>query len=93
MDKKSWGIKRVCLGCGIRFYDFGESPIVCPNCSMVFDPEYLSKRKTKNSQDKNNDADLRIDIADDILSSEDTEDDIVTLDEGDDNISLDDEKI
>ena len=47
MNKEDWGIKRVCLRCGSRFYDLNKSPILCPNCGEEFDVEYLIKKKTK----------------------------------------------
>jgi uncharacterized protein (TIGR02300 family) len=37
--KPVWGIKRTCLSCGARFYDLTKTPIVCPSCEAVFDPE------------------------------------------------------
>ncbi len=33
-DKR--GLKRVCVDCGIRFYDMKKRPIICPNCSTEF---------------------------------------------------------
>jgi uncharacterized protein (TIGR02300 family) len=42
--KPEWGIKRVCQGCGAKFYDLKRSPIVCPKCETVFDPDSLGKR-------------------------------------------------
>jgi uncharacterized protein (TIGR02300 family) len=89
MSRDDWGIKRVCLSCGTRFYDFNKSPIICPTCGAVFDPEYLLKRKTKNSQEKSDDiiddidtvvedGDLIDESGDDL---EDTDDDIVLNDE------------
>ena len=87
MDKKDWGIKRVCLGCGARFYDFNKSPIICPSCGDVYDTEYLSKRKSKPMSEKE-DEDIIID--DDIIPEDE---DIVSLDEeSEDNVvSLDDD--
>ncbi len=87
MDKKDWGIKRVCLGCGSRFYDFYKSPIICPSCGDVYDAEYLSKRKSKPMSEKE-DEDIIID--DDIIPEDE---DIVSLDEeSEDNVvSLDDD--
>lgn len=32
-------MKRTCYGCGARFYDLHRSPIVCPVCNAVYDPE------------------------------------------------------
>ena len=39
MAKPEWGLKRTCLSCGTRFYDMTKTPIVCPSCATVFDPE------------------------------------------------------
>ncbi len=39
MVKTEWGTKRECGGCGTRFYDLGNNPIVCPKCEEVFTPE------------------------------------------------------
>ena len=37
------GLKRICMGCGTRFYDFNKRPIVCPSCKA----EFLIEVKTK----------------------------------------------
>ena len=88
MDKKNWGITRVCLGCGTRFYDFNKSPIICPSCGDVYDAEYLSKRKSKPISEKEEDDDIIID--DDIITEDD---DIVSLDEESEDsvVSLDED--
>jgi uncharacterized protein (TIGR02300 family) len=52
MNKEAWGIKRVCLQCGTRFYDLNKSPILCPNCGEEFDPDYMTKKKSKLEEDK-----------------------------------------
>ncbi|MGQ0526599.1 MAG: FYDLN acid domain-containing protein [Alphaproteobacteria bacterium] len=42
------GLKRVCVSCGIRFYDFNKRPIECPNCDTQFTGELKVKgRRTK----------------------------------------------
>ncbi|GHU11074.1 hypothetical protein FACS189449_01790 [Alphaproteobacteria bacterium] len=90
MTKDEWGIKRICQGCGVRFYDFNKSPIICPACGAQFDPEHLYKRKTKNSQEKSDDAEsIAVDIPDDDVLAAET-DDIDDLGDGD--IALDDSK-
>ncbi|MDR2723826.1 MAG: FYDLN acid domain-containing protein [Holosporaceae bacterium] len=90
MDRDNWGIKRTCLNCGARFYDFSKSPIICPACGTIFDPDYLSKRKTKNFQEKSDDViediDTVVEGADLIDESSDD------LDDCDEEIVLDDEK-
>src|SRR5438067_668629 len=30
------GTKRLCAGCGAKFYDLSKDPIVCPKCGTVF---------------------------------------------------------
>lgn len=41
----SRGLKRVCVGCGIRFYDLNKRPISCPNCSTEFTGEIKLKTR------------------------------------------------
>ena len=43
MAKPEWGIKRICLSCGARFYDLNNSPIVCPSCGTVYDVEVATR--------------------------------------------------
>lgn len=92
MNKADWGIKRVCLECSTRFYDFSKTPIICPNCNSVFDPDYLLKKKTRNSQEKNEDIEsIGTDVEfGDIV--DDPDEVIVTLDDSDDDIPLNDAK-
>ena len=45
MAKADLGTKRACLACGMRFYDFSRSPIVCPGCGAEFDPENIIKSR------------------------------------------------
>ncbi len=35
------GEKRLCLGCGTKFYDLGLDPIICPKCKTQFIPPAL----------------------------------------------------
>lgn len=49
MAKPELGIKRMCLGCGARFYDLQQTPIVCPSCGAEFDPESAMKLKRSRS--------------------------------------------
>jgi uncharacterized protein (TIGR02300 family) len=39
------GLKRVCVGCGIRFYDFNKRPIKCPSCDAEFSGEIKLKAR------------------------------------------------
>lgn len=52
MANPKWGTKRSCQSCGIKFYDLQKSPIVCPSCSAVFDPEALLKSRRPRSAPK-----------------------------------------
>lgn len=37
MAKPELGTKRLCAGCGAKFYDLGKDPITCPKCGTVFE--------------------------------------------------------
>jgi uncharacterized protein (TIGR02300 family) len=92
MNKDQWGIKRVCTSCATRFYDLNKSPILCPSCDSVFDPEYLSKRRSKITQEKNASTDeITADEMDEGLI-EDEGEHLDELDESDGDISLNEEK-
>jgi len=45
MAKPELGTKRRCSACGLKFYDFKKSPILCPGCNHQFDPEQLLKSR------------------------------------------------
>jgi uncharacterized protein (TIGR02300 family) len=34
--KPELGIKRLCAGCGAKFYDLNKDPITCPKCGTVY---------------------------------------------------------
>jgi uncharacterized protein (TIGR02300 family) len=44
MTKTELGTKRLCAGCGTKFYDLHHSPITCPKCNAVFEPVDVNKR-------------------------------------------------
>ncbi|MDR3450188.1 MAG: TIGR02300 family protein [Alphaproteobacteria bacterium] len=50
--KAEWGMKRLCPGCGARYYDMKKNPPVCPTCKTPFDPENLVRAKRGRSTDK-----------------------------------------
>ncbi len=43
MAKPEWGTKRICNGCGNRYYDMGRPDPTCPSCSVLYNPEALLK--------------------------------------------------
>ena len=85
MAKPEWGKKRICLACNTKYYDFNKSPIICPSCGSVFDPDiYLKSRKGKNlstkvvsekkqnmSDDMTNIDDIDTDTDDEVVSDDD----------------------
>lgn len=45
MVKPAWGTKRTCQSCDAKFYDMQRSPIACPKCGAIFDPEASLKTR------------------------------------------------
>ncbi|WP_439530353.1 TIGR02300 family protein [Pannonibacter sp.] len=37
MAKPELGTKRLCPGCGAKYYDLNRTPITCPKCGTLFD--------------------------------------------------------
>ena len=52
MAKADLGTKRACLSCGMRFYDFKRSPILCPGCGTEVDLENIIKNHKSRSKSK-----------------------------------------
>lgn len=44
MAKPELGTKRLCGGCGARFYDLNKDPIVCPKCGTIYEPIAVTGR-------------------------------------------------
>lgn len=44
MAKPELGTKRLCGGCGAKFYDLNKDPIVCPKCGTVYEPAATTVR-------------------------------------------------
>jgi uncharacterized protein (TIGR02300 family) len=42
--KPDLGTKRLCAGCGAKFYDLNRTPMVCPKCETVFTPVVAATR-------------------------------------------------
>ena len=45
MAQADLGLKRTCLSCGMRYYDFNRTPIICPGCQAEFDPEAVIRSR------------------------------------------------
>ena len=104
MVKPEWGVKRICPSCGLKYYDFNNSPITCPKCNVEFDPDtYLKSRKGKSFSPKviieNNDQisnldDIEVETDEDVVSDDDpileiNKEDKNTNSEENDSISAD----
>jgi uncharacterized protein (TIGR02300 family) len=87
-------LKRTCLSCDMRFYDFKRSPIVCPGCGTEFDLENLLKgRKSRAAPKSAAKADVSND-ADDLDETEFDEDDVnVAANKDDDDIDFDEDDV
>jgi len=98
MAKVELGVKRSCLSCDMRFYDFKRSPIICPGCGTEFDPENLVKARKGRAAPKSV-AKAQVsregDDADDVYNSDfDLDDDVdadIAVEEIDDDIDFNDD--
>ena len=95
MAKADLGTKRACLSCGMRFYDFKRSPILCPGCGTEFDPENIIKnRKSRSNSKATNGADTDAGEDDQIETDEiDALAEIVVVSKDDDDIDFDDDEV
>jgi len=42
--KPELGTKRLCAGCGAKFYDLNKDPITCPKCGTVYEVAVVASR-------------------------------------------------
>jgi uncharacterized protein (TIGR02300 family) len=49
--KPALGIKRICSGCGAKFYDLDHTPIVCPTCETVFLVPKAAPQRARSAND------------------------------------------
>jgi uncharacterized protein (TIGR02300 family) len=89
MSKPEWGLKRVCLSCGTRYYDMRKNPPVCPNCGAAFDPEQVLKTKRRSPVDDKSKKSAALAEA----TPEDIEDIVAVDGEGDDAVIEDAEEL
>lgn len=78
MVSKELGNKRRCTSCGMKFYDFKKSPILCPGCGTEFNPEQLLKSRRGRAATKTKEAAKEPEetLEDDALLSDDQSDDV-----------------
>ena len=94
MAKEDLGTKRACLACGMRFYDFSRSPIICPGCGAEFDPENIIKSRKGRPSAKSVARDDSDATDDDQVGDDDNADELVAGvvdDNDDDGIDFDDD--
>ena len=94
MAKADLGTKRACLACGMRFYDFSRSPIICPGCGAEFDPENIIKSRKGRPSAKSVARDDSDATDDDQVGDDDNADELVAGvvdDNDDDGIDFDDD--
>ncbi len=83
------GTKRLCDGCGAKYYDLNKDPAVCPKCDTVFDPAVPTRKPAPERASKapkavaDDDEDEREDLEDDedisledLAEEEEIEDDL-----------------
>jgi uncharacterized protein (TIGR02300 family) len=95
MAKFELGLKRTCLSCDMRFYDFKRRPIVCPGCGTEFDPENLLKGRKSRAAPKSTTKASVSDVAADLDETEfDDEDVNIAVDkDDDDDIDFDEDDV
>ena len=93
MAKAELGIKRLCGSCGMRFYDFKRSPIICPGCSAEFDPNHIVKSRKSRSASKASEKAAALDDDDalDIIDDDDLDDDLDDQADANDKADNDDD--
>ncbi len=81
------GLKRICMECGVRFFDLNKRPINCPSCDVEFTGEIKLKARRGRAvihDDTEGQVDKKKAVANDDDEDEDEEDDgteIVSLDD------------
>ena len=86
MADKKFGQKRVCTNCEVKFYDLNKkSPLSCPHCNseIVIEDElsFGQSPQINQQQNKSNVKDEFADIENTDSSSEDEDEDVISLDD------------
>ena len=96
MAKVELGLKRTCLSCDMRFYDFKRRPIICPGCGTEFDPENLLKGRKSRAAPKSA---TKASVSDDAVDLDETEFDdedvnvAINKDDDDDDIDFNEDDV
>ncbi len=97
MAKPELGTKRLCPGCGAKYYDLNRDPIACPKCGTAFEAVMTSRAakvaKVEETVEDDEDEDLEtpelVTLEEADAESEGGDDDVPDLD--DDEVDLDDD--
>lgn len=95
MAKGDLGTKRACLACGMKFYDFNRSPILCPGCGAEFDSEMIVKKTKARSANKVSSV-TEAGVSDDAAREEDQSDELsetIVVDKEDDDIIFEEDDV
>ena len=77
MAKADLGLKRTCLSCGMRYYDFNRTPIICPGCQTEFDRQAVIRSRRGRATPKSAKAAEK-------LPAEEAEEEAISTDNGED---------
>jgi len=96
--KPELGTKRLCPGCGAKYYDLNRNPITCPKCGTIFETVMTSRaaKAAKAAAAQEDDEEEEDVAAPEIVSLEeadaenDSSDDVPDL-EDDDDVEIDDD--
>jgi uncharacterized protein (TIGR02300 family) len=83
--KPEWGVKRTCQSCSARFYDLARSPIVCPKCGAIVEPE-VTFRARRQSAPPAEPKVVPVVHAQGVVDLEDVAEELEVVEEGDETI-------
>ncbi len=84
-EKAKRGTKRVCSGCGAKFYDLNRDPAICPMCETVFEIK-KPEPKPKKEEVREEKPETKPETEDEAAILE-TEDDLIDIDDDDETIT------
>lgn len=95
------GLKRICMSCGMRFYDMGKTPIVCPSCDTQFTGDVkvkIKRARTAAIEEEDQVEEVEADELEEEAGDEGEEVSLEDIDEDDDDdmdedIALDDDDV
>ena len=89
----SKGLKRICMNCGVRFYDLDKNPIICPSCDTEFTGEIKVKTRRGRVAALEDEApvkEVKKEVKKEVVAATEDNDDVDDIDADDDIVSLND---